>query len=227
MPRCAVLLATVSLLSAAALARTEDREVPEFDSLQVAAGIRATVEIGPRRSVRVEADDETLRLVEVRVEDGALHLGFRPEAHLRGDHRVSVSIQTPQLRAIAASGGSVVRAALTRAEESSLQASGGSELHVRGVDANHLSVQGSGGSVFEIDGRASTLDLQMSGGTRLEGRNLSLEDVLVQASGGSQGELRADGRIRGSLSGGSELHVRGSAKARVAASGGSSVDIED
>jgi hypothetical protein len=227
MPRCAVVLATVSLLSAGAFARTEDRDVPEFDSVEIASGIRATVEIGPRRPVRVEADAETLGLVEVRVEDRALHVGFKPGTHLRGDHRVSASIQTPQLRAIAASGGSLVRATLTRAEESALLASGGSELHVRGVDANRLSVQGSGGSVFEVDGRAETLDLQMSGGTRLEGRNLSLKDVVVQASGGSQGELRADGQIRGSLSGGSELHVRGGARAKVAASGGSSVDIED
>lgn len=227
MPRSTALLAAVSLLSTAALARTEDRDVPEFDSLTVSAGIRATVEIGPRRPVRVDADDEILRLVETRVEDGALHIGFKPHADIRGDHRVSVTIQTPQLRAIGASGGSFVRATLTRAATSALQASGGSELHVRGVEADRLDVQGSGGSVFEIDGRASSLELQMSGGTRLQGRNLSLKDVVVQASGGSQGELRADGRIRGNLSGGSELHVRGGAKATVSASGGSSVEVDD
>lgn len=227
MPRCAVLFATVSLVSAAALARTEDREVPEFDAVQVASGIRATVEIGPRKPVRLEADDDVLPLLDVRVEDGALRVGFKPDTHFQGNHRVSVSIQTPRLRAVAASGGSVVRATMTRAEESALLASGGSELHLRGVDADRLSVQGSGGSVLELDGRAATLDLQISGGTRLLGRNLSVKDVVVQASGGSQGELRADGRIRGSLAGGSELHVRGAAKAKVAASGGSSVEIDD
>lgn len=227
MPRCALLFATVSLVSAAAFARTEERDVPDFDGLQVASGIRATVEIGPRRPVRVEADDEILPLLEIRVEDGALRVGFKPDTRFHGEHRVSVSIQTPRLRAVAASGGSVVRATMTRAEESALEASGGSELHLRGVDANHLAIQGSGGSVVEVDGRAATLDLQISGGTRLLGPNLCLKDVVVQASGGSQGELRADGRIRGSLSGGSELHVRGGAKAKVAASGGSAVEIED
>ena len=228
MPRCAVLFATVSLVSAAALARTEERDVPEFDAVQIASGIRATVEIGPRRPVRVEADDDVLPLLEIRVVDGALRVGFKPETNLRGNHgTVSVSIQTPQLHSVGASGGSVVRATMSRGEESALQASGGGELHIRGVDANHLDVQGSGGSVVEIQGRAATLDLELSGGARLLGRNLSLKDVTVQASGGSVGELRADGRIRGSLSGGSGLHVRGGAKAKVAASGGSSVEIED
>jgi len=54
-----------------------------------------------------------------------------------------------------------------------------------------------------------------------------VKDVDVQASGGSEGELRANGRIRGSLSGGSEMHVRGGARGKVATSGGSSVEIED
>jgi hypothetical protein len=227
MPRSALLFAAFSLAATAALARAEEREVPEFDSLQVASGIRATVEIGPRRSLRVEADDDILPLVDVHVEDGALRVGFKPNTNFRGDRRVSVSIQTARLRAVSASGGSVVRATLTRAEETAAQGSGGSELYLRGVDANHLSVQGSGGSTFEIEGRASTLDLHISGGSRLLGRDLSVRDVVVQASGGSQGELRADGQIRGSLSGGSELHVRGGARAMVAATGGSSVDVQD
>jgi hypothetical protein len=223
----ATLFAAISLLSAAAFARTEERNVPEFHAVHVAAGIRATVEVGPRRPVRVEADDEVLSLVETRVEDGALHVGFKPHARWSGDHRVTVTVQTPQLRAVSASGGSAIRATFTRADESGIQASGGSDVRVQGVDAGRLSIQGSGGSVLDVQGRADALDLQRSGGTRLHGRDLQVKDVEVQASGGSEGELRANGRIRGGLSGGSELHVRGGARARVATSGGSSVEVED
>ena len=227
MPRFAPVLVLSSLLSAPALANTEERDVPEFDGVSVASGIRATVEIGPRRPVRVEADADILPLVETRVEDGMLKIGFKPHTHWRGDRKVSVAIQTPRLRELDASGGSVVRATFTRAPAAELRASGGSELHVRGIDAEQLSVQGSGGSVLDVDGRATSLHLQMSGGTRLEGRNLAVRDVSLQASGGSEGELRADGKISGSLSGGSELHVRGRARATVSTSGGSSVEVED
>ena len=218
-------IAILSLMSAAALARTEDREVAAFDAVSVASGIRATVEIGPSRPVRVEADDEVLSLVETRVEDGTLRVGFKPHTGWSGERKVSVTVQTPRLRAIAAAGGSFVRATFAREARTSLDASGGSELHIRGIDAEQLSVQGSGGSVLGIEGRAGALDLQLSGGTRLLARDLATRDVTVQASGGSQGEVRADGRIRGSLSGGSELHVRGGATAAVATSGGSSVEV--
>ena len=227
MPRGAVALAIVSLSSTAALARGEDRDVSEFSALSVAAWIRASVEIGPRKPVHIEADDEVLPLVETRVEDGALHVGFKPNTRLSGEHRVSVTIQTPQLRAVDASGGATVRATFTRADESAIHASGGSEVRIRSVDAARLLVQGSGGSELEIQGRADRLDLDMSGGTRLHGRDLAVKDVDVHASGGSEGDLRASGRIRGSLSGGSEMHVRGGARASVATSGGSSVEVED
>jgi len=60
MPRCALALAVVSLSSTAALARAEERNVPDFNAVNVASGIRATVEIGPRRPVRVEAEDDLL-----------------------------------------------------------------------------------------------------------------------------------------------------------------------
>ncbi len=227
MSRPALALAACSLLSTATLARSEDRDVPEFNAVYVSAGIRANVEIGPRRPVRVEADDEVLKLIETRVEDNALHIGFKPHLGWHGDQRVTVTIQTPQLRAIAASGGSIVRAAFTRADRCDIEASGGSEIRARGIDASHLSLEGSGGSVFDLQGRADALGLHLSGGSRIHGRDLSVKDADVQASGGSQGELRVNGNLRGSLSGGSELHVRGGARARVATSGGSSVEVED
>ena len=99
-----------------------------------------------------------------------------------------------------ASGGSIVDAAFTKADRSSIQASGGSEIRVRGVDAP-----------------------QLSGGSQLHGRDFSARDAEVQGSGGSQAELKVSGNLKGGLSGGSQLHVAGGASARVATSGGSGV----
>ena len=227
MSHCATTFAFVSLFSAAVLARGEDRDVPAFHSVQIASGIHGTVEIGPRRPVHLEADEKLLRLVETRVENGILKVSFLPHTSWSGDSEVTVAIQTPELRSLGASGGSVVRATFTRGAETGIQASGGSEIRARGVDAQDLSIQGSGGSQLDVQGRADTLDLQMSGGTQLHGRDLAVKDVSVQASGGSQGEFRASGSIRGQLSGGSELHVSGGARAKVATSGGSAIDVND
>src|SRR5947207_1906997 len=123
MPRCALALAVVSLSSTAALARAEERNVPDFNAVNVASGIRATVEIGPRRPVRVEAKDDVLDLVETRVENGTLHIGLKPHSRWMGESRVNARIRR--------------------------SLSGGWELHVRGGAKARVGT--SGGSSVEIE----------------------------------------------------------------------------
>jgi hypothetical protein len=208
------------------MAQGEDREVPAFTAVHVSAGIRATVEIGRRKAVHIDADDAVLPLIVTEVEDGELKIHYKPNANVRGEHRVQVSVQTPQLHAVSASGGAIVRASFTRADRSDVEASGGSEVSVRGVDAGKLGLQASGGSILEVSGRADAVHLQLSGGSQLHGRDFSARDADVQGSGGSQAELKATGTIRGGLSGGSQLHVTGGASPRVATSGGSEVSVD-
>jgi hypothetical protein len=221
-------LAAVLFSSTAALADTEDREVPAFNAVQISSGIRATIEIGRRKPVRLSGDAEVLALVETVVEDGALQVRFKPHAWSshHGDRPVKVSIQTPELNSVGASGGSIVRAAFTRSDRSSIEASGGSEISARGVDARRISAHASGGSILEVSGSCDDVNLELSGGSQLHGRDFSARNAEVSGSGGSQAELKASGSIRGSLSGGSQLNITGGASARVATSGGSEVHTD-
>src|SRR5437762_10393952 len=104
----------LSLFSAAAVAKSEDRNVGSFEEVHIAAGIHATIEIGPARPVHLEGDESVLARIETVVEDGALRVGFKPDTWgFHGNGRaVRVTIQTPQLRGVGASGGSIVKAQL-------------------------------------------------------------------------------------------------------------------
>lgn len=214
-------------VSSAALAASQDRDVPAFDSIHVASGIRAAVTVGPQKPVHIEADEDVLGTVETRVENRTLHIGFKPNSHLRNTGEVTVTAQTPELHAVAGSGGAIVRASLTKTNESSLAANGGAEIRVRGVDARSLVAKASGGSILQVAGRADKVELNLSGGSHFDGPQLEARDVEVHGSGGAQAELRATGNVRGGLSGGSEMHVRGGARASVATSGGSEVSVEE
>src|SRR5690242_6401245 len=94
--------------------RTETRDVPEFDAVAVGAGIRATITIGQRKPVRIEADDDLLPIVETKVRDGVLTIDFGRHESISTPHDVQVTIQTPDLHGVMASGGAYVRAQLTR-----------------------------------------------------------------------------------------------------------------
>jgi putative autotransporter adhesin-like protein len=220
-------VSVLCLASASALGAEQEREVPAFDSIHVASGIRASVTVGPRKPLRLKADEQVLSLVETRVEDRTLHIGFKPHTRLHDSGEVVVTAQTPELHAVAASGGAIVRAAFTKAEESALDASGGGEIRVSGVDARRLIAKASGGSDLHVSGRADNVELRLSGGSHFDGPQLEARDVEVSGSGGAVAELRASGNVRGGLSGGSEMHVRGGARTSVATSGGSEVSVEE
>src|SRR2546423_930454 len=105
-------LSGVLFVSGSALAKAEDREVPDFSAVHISSGIHATVEIGPRKPVHLEGDAADLAAIEVVVEDGALQVRYRERSGWHDGHgSVTATIQTPQLHEVGASGGSIVRAA--------------------------------------------------------------------------------------------------------------------
>src|SRR5207244_10173891 len=99
-----------ALLSTSAVAKGEDRDVPAFSAVHISAGMKATIEIGPRRPVHIEADEATLPLVETVVEDGTLQVRFQRSTRWHGEHTVKLTIQTRELRAVGEGGGAGGRA---------------------------------------------------------------------------------------------------------------------
>jgi hypothetical protein len=222
-------LLLAALVSSAALAKSEDRDVPAFNAVHVSAGLTATIEIGPRKAIHLEGDERTLALIETQVEGDTLRVGYKPHSwhHDWSDEgRVRITIQTPELRELGASGGSIVKAAFTKADQTLVEASGGSEITARNVDAGTVSAEGSGGSIISLAGSADRLDVSLSGGSQLHGGSFTTRDAKVHGSGGANIHLKATGNVSGSLSGGSELHVVGGASTRVATSGGSQVNAD-
>lgn len=203
----------------------ESRELGPFDSVEVGGGIHVIVTSGPTQAVLVEADDNVLPLVETKVEDSKLTIGFKTHNFWNaGD--VNVTVQQPKFTALEASSGSSINATLGATPELALEASGGAAIVARGLDVGTLAASASGGARLELAGVADQVKLDFSGGARLKGKKLRARTVLVNR-GGCSGEIDVTEIVRGHLSGGCGLHVFGKASSRVATSGGASVDWDD
>jgi hypothetical protein len=219
------------LLSACAFAQTagpgtsreETREVPDFNGVYVSHGLRAQVTVGPK-SVRISGDEELMGLVRTEVEDGKLMVRVDRSGWPRRSSGVRLTISSPQLTSVSASGGAKVEAQATAAEAFTAKASGGSDLSVRNVDARRLNVEASGGAEVTLKGRADKAQVELSGGSAVHARELTLKSLEVEASGGARVEANPTDRIEAELSGGSSVHVDSApAQREVSASGGSRV----
>jgi hypothetical protein len=203
----------------------EQRTVPAFTGIEVHGGVHVVLETGPQ-SVEVETDDNLIGLMETRVEDGRLQIGFQNFTNV-WNAEVHVRIALPEVTYLSASGGSDIRAELAPAEALELSASGGGAVRASGIQVATLTASGSGGARLQMAGSAGDLQLHMSGGTRVKAARLETRSIKVSGSGGCSAEVRAMDTVRGSLSGGCGIHLSGGASSRVKTSGGASVDYDD
>jgi hypothetical protein len=226
------LIVPAVLLSACAFAQTagngvsreDTRQVGDFTGVEVQAGLKAKVSVGPK-SVSVSGDENLVALVQTEVEDDKLVVKLQKGARVRGTSGLRITITSPQVKSVGASGGAEVEVDAGATDSFAAAASGGSDIAVRGLDTKSLAVDASGGSEVKVQGRANALAVEASGGSEVHGKELSnLKSLAVEASGGSQVDANPAESLAAELSGGSTLEVDSSpAQRAVETSGGSQV----
>jgi hypothetical protein len=225
----AALVVPTLLLSLCAFAegatREENRDVPDFDGVEVSSGMKAQITVGPK-SVRISGDEKRVSQIRTEVVDGKLEIRVEKGSWFGSSNTkgVHITISSPKLTSVAASGGSEVDAQASASDTFAIESSGGSDVSVRSLDAKNLKVEISGGGEVTLKGRADKLALEASGGSQVHAQELGLKSLDVDASGGSQVEANPSERIEADLSGGSSVHVDSAPNQReVSASGGSQV----
>jgi hypothetical protein len=221
----------------------QTRNLGDFSSVHVAAGIEARIEAGARAPIVLRGEDNILPLVRTEVREKALFIGFEPHSWIHSTKPVTVSIRMPRVEALGASAGASLDASTPAGDELRLEASGGGhvrmtsaikpqrlqmdasgggEIDVASVEAASVSLHGSGGAVLTLSGRAREGSLHFAGGTTVKASRLALDSLQIHGSGGGDAVVGAR-TVTGSLSGGSTLHVAAGATVNVETSGGAEV----
>ena len=153
---------------------------------------------------------EVAQYLTTTVEDGTLVLRFEhPSGNLRVQH-LRVAVTADQLMAVAAGGGSVVKATGAFAAPTfALEATSGSVINAD-LRVRDLTVSGHGGSVLTLTGQADKLTLSASGGSIYNGNDLLATACQAQANGGSIVHLSAKQTLTATADGGSSIKYHGS-----------------
>lgn len=218
--------ACAELLHGSGVIRTESRNVAEFAEVDLSGGLDVTIRTGPT-AVVVEGDDNLLRLYRTEVTEGRLVIGPK-QGSLVPTRPIKVTVTTPHLRSVEASGGVEVLIEGSTDKALSLELSGGVDLKAPALDVETLELEASGGVDLELGGRAGSATLELSGGVNVRGRQLEVASAQLDASGGCDVGLQVTGSITGDASGGVDVTVYGNPpKSRLHASGGAEVTFRD
>ena len=206
--------------------KEESRNVGDFSSVSVGQGVSANISVGSKRSVTVSADDNIVPLVRTDVSNGRLSIGLS-EGHIRTSRPIRVNVTTPELNAVAASGGSAVTVEGTTGSTFEAAGSGGAVLTINKAKADQINVSGSGGGRITLSGAAKELKVHMTGGTSIKAMDVPAASVSISGSGGAHAEVAASESLEADLSGGAKVQVKGNpTKRSINRSGGAEVRFE-
>lgn len=186
--------AALTLLAATAVSAQESRDfdLPDFDRIDVSAGVIVLAEVGEPQTVRVETKNGDFSDFEIEVDDGALRVS-REWNRLRwhdkkAEYKVFVSM--PSLTA--------------------LDASSGSRANISSIDTPNIFIDLSSGAHASLDGRCSDCTFDLSSGARLTAKDLECEMATIDVSSGGNGEVQVVRALEADASSGGIIAIYGS-----------------
>ena len=223
---------------------TRTVRVGKFDGVQVSRAIRAEIRNARSGEILVEADDNILDLVVVKVEEGTLKIGIDKSVQNLSDHHVKVTIPYSERigKLKASSAAVIVCDRPLRAREVELKSSSAARIEAT-AEAVRVEVEASSASrietsvkadkcAFELSSSAQVIadvtvaecDVDLSSASRLElkGAADSCDADLSSAATLAAAEFEAK-KAHVDTSSGSSARIRCTGTLRAEASSGSSI----
>jgi hypothetical protein len=169
--------------------QTEPREAAGFHEIWLSGSGDVRVEQTGTESVSVEAEDNLLRLLETRVQDGRLTLGTKPNVNISPTRPIRYHVTVKQLAAIGIAGSGKFR--------------------VEGVDARRFSAEIAGSGSAVLSGKADDVKLSISGSGAYDTAALACTTASVDISGSGSATVNASDRVTANVSGSGSVRYLG------------------
>ncbi|MBP7272684.1 MAG: DUF2807 domain-containing protein [Saprospiraceae bacterium] len=220
---CTLCLAT---FTATAQSASEQRNVSDFDAIQVQDGIEVKATQSGKETLTLKATKaSTLAAIVTTVENNTLIIKRKegkPFAFSNGT--VTAVLNFKHIKAVRLSGGSEMEVAGAWKENNvAATLSGGAEIEAD-ISVENLALEMSGGSQVDLDGNAQNLALAASGGSKFDACDLISQNCTVNTSGGSSACVVSNDALTVNASGGSTVRYGGNpSNKNINASGAASV----
>jgi len=215
----------VKMIRASGNIVTLDREISEFQRLDVSHAFTVDITQGESYAVTLRVDENVIDYLEVEKDGDTLKIGLQPGLiSTTGSVTMEASVTMPELRGLELSGAS-------KGELGGFESAGRLDLHLSGASdlrgelvAGDVDVKASGASDIRLDGSGGDLTIDASGASTLDLEMFSVRDVRVELSGASKATVNASGTLDVDASGASTVYYVGEPDVRsIDTSGASSV----
>jgi Putative auto-transporter adhesin, head GIN domain len=187
--------------------KTENRDVRDFTKLKVGGAFDVKIIKSPTYSLKIEADENIIKIIETKVEDGTLYI--KSTENICNFKSLKIYVSMPELTGIIASGASEIESTdQFESEKMDITLSGASEVELN-IKTKLLQTKVSGASEVELTGEVDTHALVMSGASELEAYKLVAKNYAIVCSGASECQINVTNELNVEASGASEIKYMG------------------
>jgi hypothetical protein len=163
---------------------TEKRNITEsFDKIEASSGVNVFVTQGNLEDVVVETDDNVMKYVITKVENGTLVIKLKRNSNFMSS--IDVKVQMPNISGIKASSGATIEAQNTlRGSLLDMKSSSGSDIKAA-LEYEDVNCETSSGSTMTVSGKALQLKTNSSSGSDIDANELAANEIIAKASSGS------------------------------------------
>lgn len=219
------LMLAALLLSAAAPACAAERDFPNtgFDKVDLAAVGKVNVHTGDRFAVHVSGDPKWLDLLNIRVVQGTLVIGWtREHLHTNGQN-LHIQVTMPRISAATLSGAGTILVDRVESPDFSATLRGAGSIDLPVLHTERARFEMGGAGKITAAGSAGSVDANVHGFGTIELDGLAARAGRFDMSGTGSIKARVDGPADANLNGVGSIAVAGNPRCTVHKNGLGSV----
>lgn len=189
----------------------EERNIDNFDRIDVSGHFDIYLKKGDKAGVRVDAREMNLDEIVTRVNGSTLRIEST-RRNLRDGQKGIIYITFTSLRDIDMSGaGKIVSESVIQSEDLKVEMSGAGNIEIE-VDVKNFDISLSGAGNMEIVGKAQKAEIGISGAGSFKGFRFICEEAEVSMSGVGKAQVYATEYLDAEASGVGSVRYRGEPK---------------
>jgi hypothetical protein len=189
---------------------TQQRNISNFNALEVSGSIDVYVTQGAEYAVKVEAEENLMDYIIVEKDGDALDVHFKDNHSITSHSPVKVYVTAPSYShlAVSGSGDIISQTKITHSNKLDIDIAGSGDIRVE-VDAPAVSAEiGGSGSIF-LKGTTRDFSAEIAGSGELKAYDLLSENMDIDIAGSGDAEVYASKKLDISVAGAGNVNYKG------------------
>ncbi len=201
---------------------TEERPVDRFDEVTIEGPVEIHIKQGQQLPLKVEAEDNVMRIIETHVNGTTLRVKIRNGVNLKRYRPIHVYLQSETYKKITFSGsGSLTGPDTIRTSSFTYEINGSADADLK-LDANEVRTYINGSGNLRLEGKSNACFSEINGSGDLHAPDLMTSTADIHIDGSGSQTIWVTDRLDARISGSGNIRYKGSpgtVNTRIAGSG--------